>query len=88
MARLDKVEIDVSAVVGSCVLTLGTLLRLGRGARLFLDGGADAVDILANGLPIGQGRLIRGREERLAVEVNAIFERPAVVPEPGQPQAT
>ena len=84
MSSLDKVQVEIAVVIGTRMLPLATLLRLGRGARLRLEGGSvEAVDILAGRIEVARGRLIQGRDERLAVEIAEVFRKP----EPAGPEA-
>ena len=80
MSSLDKVQVEIAVVIGTRQLPLSTVLRLGRGARLRLDGGGvEAVEILAGRIEMGRGRLIQGRDERLAVEIAEVFSKPMPV---------
>jgi flagellar motor switch protein FliN/FliY len=70
MSGLDKVEVEIAVAIGRCDMPVHALLRLGRGARVPLDVGADgAVEVRASGHPVARGRLVRGREDQVAVEI-------------------
>ena len=58
MPTLDKVSLDISVVLGTCVMPIHQVLRLGRGAIIELDATEeDNVKILANNLPVAEGKL-------------------------------
>ncbi len=75
MATLDKVEIDITVVLGTTSMPVHQVLRLGRGAIIELDASEDdAVRILANNLPVAKGSVaVNGN--RIAVEVSEILPR-------------
>jgi flagellar motor switch protein FliN/FliY len=71
MAPVDKIEVDLTIVVGSAEMPLSRLLRLTRGAVIRLGGDAsEPLAILANGKPIAEGR-VRLNGEKVAIEVCA-----------------
>lgn len=80
---LDKLELDLTVVLGRTQLPLHRFLRLGRGALVALDPGEmDMVDILANGLPIARGRVAVERGT-IAVEVTELVRKVEVTTAPG-----
>ncbi|MFN3351492.1 FliM/FliN family flagellar motor switch protein [Pseudorhodoplanes sp.] len=75
MPTLDKVSLDISVVLGTSVMPVHQVLRLGRGAIIELDAGEDDdVKILANNLPVAEGTvLVNG--SRIAVEVKRLLPK-------------
>lgn len=75
MEPFDKVQVDISVVVGSATLPIHQLLRMGRGALIALDAGEDDdVHILANDMPIARGRVILAGD-RIRVSVTQVLAR-------------
>jgi len=76
MATLDKVGVDITVVLGTTSMPVHQVLRLGRGAIIELDATEDdAVNILANNLPVAKGTVaVNGN--RIAVEINELLPRP------------
>lgn len=71
----DKVQVDISVVVGSATLPIHQLLRMGRGALIALDAGEDDdVHILANDTPIARGRVLLAGD-RIRVSVTQVLAR-------------
>jgi flagellar motor switch protein FliN len=72
---IDKVKLELSVVLGSTVMPIHQLLRMGRGAVIALSAGEDdAVTILANDHPIARGAvLVTG--ERIGVEITSMLLR-------------
>ncbi len=69
MSQIDRVDIEISALLGRCSLPVRQLLRMGRGAVIPLDAGEDdEVWILANGRPIARGEIII-QGDRVAISV-------------------
>ncbi|MCR9215240.1 MAG: FliM/FliN family flagellar motor switch protein [Proteobacteria bacterium] len=56
---IEGVEVEISVVLGKAVMPIHQLLKMGRGAVIELDAGADddAV-VLANNKPIAYGEII------------------------------
>ncbi|HZL31340.1 MAG TPA: FliM/FliN family flagellar motor switch protein [Pseudolabrys sp.] len=76
MATFDKVEIDITVVLGTTTMPIHQVLRLGRGAIIELESSEDdAVNILANNLPIAKGTVVVNGN-RIAVEVGELLSRP------------
>ncbi len=75
MPTLDKVSLDISVVLGTCVMPVHQVLRLGRGAIIELDAGEeDNVKILANNMPVAEGTVsVHGN--RIAVEVQRLLAK-------------
>ena len=75
MTLLDKVEIDISVVLGGRTLRLAEVLGFGRGAAIDLETLAgDEVEICANGHPFAAGRLLTGDAGPLRLEVTRILK--------------
>ena len=75
MPTLDKVSLDISVVLGTTMMPVHQVLRLGRGAIIELDASEDDdVNILANNLPIAKGTVIVSGN-RIAVEVKELTPR-------------
>ena len=69
MASIANIEVELTVVVGSAKMPLQRLLSLGRGAVIPLGGdGSQPLTILANGLPVGEGRVLLDGE-KVNVEV-------------------
>ena len=76
MATLDKVTVEITVVLGSTTMPVHQVLRLGRGAIIELESTEeDAVNILANDLPIAKGTVVVNGN-RIAVEVGELMPRP------------
>ncbi len=69
MDQVQHVDVEISVVLGRCVLPMQQLLRMGRGAVIPLDTKeSDQLWILANGHPIARGEItIQG--DRLCITV-------------------
>ncbi len=75
VATLDKVSIDITVVLGTTTMPVHQVLRLGRGAIIELDSTEeDAVNILANDMPIAKGTVVVNGN-RIAVEVGELMPR-------------
>ena len=75
MARIDKVSLDISVVLGTASMPVHQVLRLGRGAIIELQNGAnDEVQILANDLPVAKGAVVISGS-KIAVEVKELLPR-------------
>ena len=76
MSTFDKVSIDITVVLGTTLMPIHQVLRLGRGAIIELESAEDdAVHILANNLPVAKGTVVVNGN-RIAVEVAALLPRP------------
>ena len=76
MSTFDKVSIDITVVLGTTLMPIHQVLRLGRGAIIELEAAEDdAVNILANNLPIAKGTVVVNGN-RIAVEVSDLLPRP------------
>ncbi len=69
MGQLEAVKVEISVILGRCVLPMHQLLKMGRGAVIPLDANeTDEVWVLANNHPIARGN-ISISNERVAVEL-------------------
>jgi len=69
MSTLDNIEVDISVELGSAIMPIHHLLRLGRGAIIELDAlENDPLKIYANNVLIASGE-VRIEDGRLSVEV-------------------
>jgi flagellar motor switch protein FliN len=76
---MEKVSVDISVVLGTTLMPVHQVLRLGRGAVIELESSEeDEVRILANNMPIASG-LVVVNGNRIAVEVKAMLPRTADV---------
>ncbi len=76
MARIEKVQLDISVVLGTTTMPIHQVLRLGRGAIIELEGGDnDEVQIFANNFPVAKGAVVISGN-RIAVEVKDMLPRP------------
>ena len=58
-SQVNRVDIELSVVLGRCQMPMQQLLRMGRGAVIQLDTQEDdEVWILANNYPIARGELV------------------------------
>lgn len=77
MRAIDKVEVELSVIVGRTSLPIQQLLRLGRGAVIMLDSReGDGVEVLVNNTPFAQGQVVV-RDERICVEISDATPRQA-----------
>jgi flagellar motor switch protein FliN/FliY len=75
VATINKVSLDISVVLGSTLMPIHQVLRLGRGAIIELDAGEnDEVAILANELPVAKGTVVVSGN-KIAVEVKELLPR-------------
>ena len=75
MSTLDKVSLDISVVLGTSVMPVHQVLRLGRGAIIELDATEDDdVKILANNFPVATGTVVINGN-RIAIEVKDMLPR-------------
>jgi len=75
VATLDKVTVEITVVLGSTTMPVHQVLRLGRGAIIELESTEeDAVNILANDMPIAKGTVVVNGN-RIAVEVGGLIPR-------------
>lgn len=69
MAPVNKIEIELTVLIGEAELPLKRLLRMGRGAFISLGGDErKSLEILANGRKIADGRVVLNGD-RIAVRL-------------------
>ncbi len=67
--QVDAVQVEISIVLGRSIVPMQQLLRMGRGAVITLDAGAnDEVWILANNHPVARGE-IQIQNDKIAISV-------------------
>lgn len=77
MTIFEKINVEISVVLGGQTMPIHQLLRMGRGAVIELDRSADAdVEILANELPIARGQVVL-HGDRVTVSVTEVLVRAA-----------
>ncbi|MEX0753200.1 MAG: FliM/FliN family flagellar motor switch protein [Xanthobacteraceae bacterium] len=75
MPTLDKVSLDIAVVLGTALMPIHQVLRLGRGAIIELEAAEDdEVSILANNFPVAKGTVVVSGN-RIAVEVKRLLPR-------------
>jgi flagellar motor switch protein FliN/FliY len=75
LATIDKVSADITAVLGSTVMPIHQVLRLGCGAIIEPEVSEDAaVKILADKLPVANGTVVI-TDNYIAVEVGEFLPR-------------
>ncbi len=76
MNTLDKIEVDISVELGSTIMPIHHLLRLGRGAVIELDALESApLRVYANSTLIAHGE-VRIGDGKLSVEITEKLLRP------------
>ncbi|MCB1516524.1 MAG: FliM/FliN family flagellar motor switch protein [Hyphomicrobiaceae bacterium] len=77
MSVVDSIDVDIKVELGSTVMPIHHMLRLGRGAVIELDAvESDPMKIYANNALIAEGD-IKIDDGRLAVEVTKKIVKPA-----------
>jgi flagellar motor switch protein FliN/FliY len=75
LPTLDKVSLDIQVVLGTTIMPVHQVLRLGRGAIIELEASEDdEVEILANSFPVAKGTVVVSGN-RIAVEVKELLPR-------------
>lgn len=82
MSNLDTISVEISVVLGSAVMPIHQLLRMGRGAVIELNTTEDDdVQILANNTPVARGEVVL-RGEKIGIAVTELLLRgPAYRPQ-------
>jgi len=69
MRAIDKIEVELSVVLGRTNMPISQLLRLGRGAVIMLDDADnEEVEIVANNSCFGTGQVVV-RDQKVCVEI-------------------
>lgn len=72
----DKISVDVSVTLGTAVLRVQQLLKLGRGAVVELDRNVnDYVDVYANNVLIGHGEVVITENETIGISITDIVKK-------------
>ena len=72
----DKISVDVSVTLGTAVLRVQQLLKLGRGAVVELDRNVnDYVDVYANNALIGHGEVVITENETIGISITDIVKK-------------
>ncbi len=75
MSNLDSISVEISVVLGTAVMPIHQLLRMGRGAVIELNTSEDDdVQILANNTPVARGEVVL-RGERIGISVTQLLLR-------------
>ena len=76
MSTLDQIEVDITVELGSAIMPIHHLLRMGRGAIIELTATEDdEVTILANNMPVAKGTVVV-EGSAIAVSVTRLLPRP------------
>ena len=71
----DHISIDISVQLGSALVPIHQLLRMGRGAVIGLDTrDSEEVEILANDVPVALGHVVL-RGDRIGIEIREVLFR-------------
>ncbi|PLX36873.1 MAG: flagellar motor switch protein FliN [Hyphomicrobiales bacterium] len=77
MSTFDKIDVELSVVLGSSIMPVHQLLRMGRGAVIELDTNEDDdVEVLANDIPIARGRVVL-QGEKIGITITEVLMRGA-----------
>lgn len=79
MQIIHDVSLELSVMLGTTVMPIHQLLRMGRGAVIELDQSEDDdVLILANNMPVATG-IVSVSGNRITVEVRDMLRRPTSI---------
>ena len=74
MSSLNTVKVEISVVLGTSVIPIHQLLRMGRGAVIELNSHQDEpVIVLANNRPVAKGEIVI-QGDRVAVAISEILK--------------
>lgn len=74
MSTVESVKVDISVVLGTALLPMQQLLRMGRGAVIELDSNQnDEVLVLANNKPIARAEIVI-QGDKIAVSITDTFK--------------
>ncbi len=75
MTTFEKINVDISVVLGGQTMPIHQLLRMGRGAVIELDKSVDDdVEILANEHPVARGQVVL-HGDRVTVSITEVLFR-------------
>ena len=70
MRAIDKIDLELSVVLGRTSMPINQLLRLGRGAVIMLDeADDDKVDVEINNAPYAKGQIVV-KDEKICVQIS------------------
>ena len=74
-SAVNKISVDITAVLGTAEMKVANLLKIGRGAVIELDRKVgDTVKVRCNGMPIGRGEIVVV-DDHLAVSFTEIYNK-------------
>jgi flagellar motor switch protein FliN/FliY len=83
LPNLETMKVDVKVVLGTRLMPVHMLLRMGRGAVIELDqSDNDMVVIYANDHPVARGQIVV-TGTRIQVEITEIIPKPTMATEKG-----
>lgn len=75
MNAIDKVEVEISVVLGKASMPIHQLLRMGRGAVIELEAHeSEEVWLLANNQPIARGEIVV-QGEHVGVSITEVLQQ-------------
>jgi len=75
MSTFEKINVEISVVLGGQTMPIHQLLRMGRGAVIELDRAPDEdVEVMANDLPIARGQVVL-KGDRVTIAVTEVLFR-------------
>ena len=75
MTPFDNISIEISVQLGTTLVPIHQLLRMGRGAVIELDATEnDEVQILANNVPVATGQVVL-RGDRIGISITEVLFR-------------
>jgi flagellar motor switch protein FliN/FliY len=75
MNAIDKVEVEISVVLGKATMPIHQLLKMGRGAVIELDAHeTEEVWLLANNQPIARGEIVV-QGEHVGVSITEVLQQ-------------
>ncbi len=73
MTDIDRLSIDIAVVLGTAMVPIHQLLKMGRGAVIELDSTEhDDVKILANNVPVARGQ-VKVVDTQIGVEITEML---------------
>jgi len=75
MNAIDKVEVEISVVLGKATMPIHQLLKMGRGAVIELDAHeTEEIWLLANNQPIARGEIVV-QGEHVGVSITEVLQQ-------------
>jgi flagellar motor switch protein FliN/FliY len=75
MTPFDNIGIEISVLLGTTMVPIHQLLRMGRGAVIELDAREiDDVHILANNVPVARGQVVL-KGDRIGIAITEVLFR-------------